>query len=316
MEDGLAARTRLIGSRALHRRDIEVDDGVTWRSNEDLAAFFRYSNWEVRSVRPSRPLRARFAVFPHTTIVHVSSPPAEAYWPRDETSHDRDRVLVVVTTAGALDIETDGVLLQRPGLTVICPGDTPLVARLTADDNEVVYASMSARLLPDVTLPSASHRIDKPVDRSIVAPSVMFMAGLCGISTASTEGAAPLRTAAELVTRSLLLQAIGGVGEPPSLFVRAMELIVLDHADPRLSVRMIAQRLGVSERTLQGAFSSEGTTARSQLRDVRVRAAIRLHTENDGLPYSAISRAVGFGSESALYRALREHDAAEPRAAE
>lgn len=308
MGDGLAERMRLIDSKVMHRSDIEVRDGVEWRSNQELAAFFRFSNFEVRSVEADRPLRARFAVFPHMSIVHVSAPRAEAFWPRDETSLDRDRALVIVTTAGALEIETDGIVLRRPDLTVVCPGESPVVARLTGDDNEIVYSGVPPSFLDAVTLPTASQRIDRAVDRSVVAPSVMFMAGLCGISTSAADAAAPLQAAAEQVVLSLLLQAIGGVVEPASLFVRAMELIVMEHTDPRLTVSGIAQRLGASERTLQAAFNAEGTTARAQLRDVRIRAAIRLHTQNYGLSYSAISRAVGFGSESALYRALREHD--------
>lgn len=161
MGDGLAERMRLLDSKAMHRSDIEVRDGVEWRSNEELATFFRCSNFEVRSVEADRPLRARFAVFPHMSIVHVSTPRAEAYWPRDETSLDRDRALVIVTTAGALEIETDGIVLRRPDLTVLCPGESPVVARLTGDDNEIVYSGVPPSLSGRCDV---AHRV--PADRS------------------------------------------------------------------------------------------------------------------------------------------------------
>jgi AraC-like DNA-binding protein len=118
------------------------------------------------------------------------------------------------------------------------------------------------------------------------------------------------------IARSVVSQIIGENRGRIGLFARAMELIVTEHADPRLSVNVVAHRLGVASRTLQLAFSAESTTVGAQIRDVRARAALRLHTTNPGLTYAAISRAVGFGSESALYRALRQVTVAPAEGAE
>jgi AraC-like DNA-binding protein len=89
-----------------------------------------------------------------------------------------------------------------------------------------------------------------------------------------------------------------------------MQVIVAEHADPELAVETLAARMGVAARTLQLAFSHQGTTAGAQLRDVRARAALRLRSNNPALTYAAIARAVGFGSVSAMYRALARVDEA------
>ncbi|MBO9624928.1 MAG: helix-turn-helix transcriptional regulator [Microbacterium sp.] len=308
MDDRRAERMRLFDSTPMHRADIEVHAGATPSTDEDLASFLRFSSVQLRSLAPHRPLRARFAVFPLLSIVHASSSAAELEWPRDERSADRDRALVIVTVAGALEVETVGPVMRRQEVTVVCPYEAPLIARLTGDDNDVVYASIDPRLLGAITLPTASRTITRPLDRSALAPSLMFLAGLCGIATSGSSAAGALRSTAEDVVRALLVQALGDAAEPLTLFARAMELIVADYADPRLTVGVIAARLGVPMRTLQAAFTASGTTAATQLRDVRARAALRLHRGNGFLTYAAISRAVGFGSESALYRALREVD--------
>ncbi|WP_232304672.1 helix-turn-helix domain-containing protein [Microbacterium sp. XT11] len=290
----------------MHRADFELRDGNVWMRNEELASFLRFSNLQVVSVDPARPLRARFALFPHESFGHVSAPRTTALWPRDENSVDR--VLALITRAGSLEIETEGVVYRRPGVALVCPGDSSVTMSLTGDDNEVLYISASPALLDGVVLPSASGWNPEPPQPELLMPSVLFMAGLCRISTNTPHDAAPLRMAAREVARSVVMQIVGDASEHHGLFSRAMQVIVADHADPELAVKTLAARMGVSTRTLQLAFSNEGTTAGAQLRDVRARAALRLRSNNPAMTHSAVARAVGFGSVSAMHRALARVD--------
>ncbi|MBO9625042.1 MAG: helix-turn-helix domain-containing protein [Microbacterium sp.] len=304
-----AERLRLFDSTVLHRADFELRHGVDWMQNEELAGFLRFSNMRILGVGASRPLRARIALFPFMTFAHVNSSPTEVLWPRDEKSIDR--ALLIITRAGGLDVETDGVVLRRPGVALITPGDDAVTIRLTEEENEVVYASVSPAVLEEVSLPSTSRTETTCPDPAILSPSVMFISGLCRISTRSSDAVAPLKMAARQVTRTLFSQVAGEDPPPPSLFARAMALIVADHADPLFSVGGAARRLGVSGRTLQLAFKAEGTTAIAQVNDVRARGALRLHQTSPSSTAEEIARAVGFASTAALSRALREVDADE-----
>lgn len=314
MDNRRAERLRLFDSKVMHRADFELRDGVPWTRNEELASFLRFSNMQILRVGPDRPLRARLALFPHLTFAHVSSSPAVVLWPRDENSVDR--VLAIVTRVGGLEVETTGVVLRRPGVTLVCPGSSSVTVSMTAEENEVLYASISPALLDGVRLPTVTRFDPSPADPTLLTPAVMFMAGVCRISTSSPSDASPLRLASRQIARTLIAQIIGDVSRPAGLFARAMEIIVADHFEPGLTVAVIAERLGVATRTLQLAFTAENTTVGAQLREVRAREALRLHAGDEALTYAAISRAVGFGSESALYRALREVQTAEPATVE
>ena len=309
MVDRRAERLRLFESRAMHRADFEVRE-PGWQRSEELSSFLRFSNLQVLDIDRSRPLRARFAMFPHLTFAHVAGPRAKILWARD--AHSLDRVFALISRVGDVSLETDGVLLRRgSNYSLLSPSDRPVTVSINSDENEFMYISVSPALLDDVTLPvSSAHHSEVP-DPALLAPSIMFLAGLCRISTTIPFDGSPLRLAAREVARSVILQIIGDSGGRVGLFSRAMELIVAEHADPRLSVNVVAQRLGVANRTLQLAFSAEGTTVGAQIREVRARAALRLHSSNPALTYAAISRAVGFGSESALYRALRQVNTAD-----
>jgi AraC-like DNA-binding protein len=303
-----AERLRLFDAKVMHRADFELRDGNVWMRNEELASFLRFSNLQVLSVGPARPLRARFALFPYKSFAHVSAPETRVLWPRDENSVDR--VLALITRAGGMEIDTDGVVYRRPGVALVCPGDSSVAISLTGDDNEVFYISASPAMLDGVVLPSASGWNPEPPENDVLTPSLLFMAGLCRIATNSAHDASPLRMAAREVARSVFTQIVGDAREHRGLFSRAMQVIVAEHADPELAVETLAARMGVAARTLQLAFSHQGTTAGAQLRDVRARAALRLRSNNPALTYAAIARAVGFGSVSAMYRALARVDEA------
>lgn len=307
MSNRRAERLRLFESKGMHRADFELRD-AGWQRNEELASFLRFSNIQVLEVDRTRPLRARFAMFPHLTFAHVSGPRARIHWARDRNS--LDRVFASITRVGEVSLSTEGVLLRRgAGLSLLSPSIAPVTLNLRAEENEFMYISLSPALLDDIALPVISSQEPEPADPTLLTPAIMFLAGLCRISLGASTDAAPLRVAAQEIARSVIQQVIGDQGGKVGLFARAMELVVAEYADPSLSVSVVAQRLGVASRTLQLAFSAEGTTIGAQLRMVRARAALRLHSSNPALTYSAISRAVGFGSESALYRALRQVDA-------
>ncbi len=309
MIDRRAERLRLFESKTMHRADFEVRQ-AGWQRSEELASFLRFSNLEVQEIDSTRPLRARFAMFPHLTFAHVSGPKARIHWARDRNS--LDRVFALIPRVGDVTLSTGGVMLRRgSGPSVLSPSAAPVTVSLGAADNEFLYVSVSPTLLAGIALPVVTTRTEDSVDPSLLAPAVMFMAGLCRISLNASQDTSPLRLASEEIARSLISQIIGDLGMKVGLFARAMELIVSDYADPRLSVNVAAARLGVASRTLQLAFNAEGTTVGAQIRLIRARAALRLHATNPVLTYSSISRAVGFGSESALYRALRQVDASE-----
>lgn len=89
--------------------------------------------------------------------------------------------------------------------------------------------------------------------------------------------------------------------------IRFTLTFIASHIDQELTVKQIADELGISRRTLELRFRSHlKCTVGNMLTRLRVAAACQLLEETE-LPASDISVDVGFASASSMANALRRH---------
>ncbi|MFZ4841547.1 helix-turn-helix domain-containing protein [Mycetocola saprophilus] len=292
--DGLdfyAARLTVHGSRAL-------------AANTGLANYLRAANIVLHELDDNAPLRLRLAQFPQLSFVRVAMPAIRMEWPRDAQSADRAAIIIIL--GGRIHVRTDGVLLTRePGLFYIPPGTEPLWIDVLDTDNEVLYISLPAGLVADIPLATASAHVPS-LDPSLLAPLLAFTTGLFAVDSEQAPLMAPLRLVAEEVTRSLVRLISGDAPARDYPYARALDLIAVEYHAQSLRIAEIARRLGVAPRTLQAEFARRGDTVSGALRRARVSEARTLRSANPGLSMGEIAHATGFGSASALFRALRD----------
>ncbi|WP_187976104.1 helix-turn-helix domain-containing protein [Mycetocola sp. JXN-3] len=292
--DGLdfyAARLTVHGSRAL-------------AANTGLANYLRAANVVLHELDDNAPLRLRLAQFPQLSFVRVAMPAIRMEWPRDAQSADRAAIIIIL--GGRIHVRTEGALLTRePGLFYIPPGTEPLWIDVLDTDNEVLYISLPAGLVADIPLATASAHVSS-VDPSLLTPLLAFTTGLFAVDSEQAPLMAPLRLVAEEVTRSLVRLISGDAPTRDNPYARALDLIAVEYHAQSLRIAEIARRLGVAPRTLQAEFARRGDTVSGALRRARVSEARTLRSANPGLSMGEIAHATGFGSASALFRALRD----------
>jgi len=99
--------------------------------------------------------------------------------------------------------------------------------------------------------------------------------------------------------------ALGGqAATSPS--IADLQRWMADHVDEDLTVRALARRAGMSERTFARAFRTEtGTTPAAHVEALRIEAA-RRELESTDRTVGAIARSVGFSHPETLHRAFRK----------
>ncbi|TQM11587.1 AraC family transcriptional regulator [Pseudonocardia kunmingensis] len=107
----------------------------------------------------------------------------------------------------------------------------------------------------------------------------------------------PTRRAAIEASRSMLAP-----GEPPSDLVASLETLLAGHLRRPLSMRDVAERLHVTERTLHRRLAEAGVRFRDVANRVRERRATSL-LRHSSVPVSEVATEVGFGDSREFRRA-------------
>ena len=296
-------REQMVGQRRLYRADLSVSPTAA-EHNENLAAYLRSANVRIDSLSADRAAKVRLALLPDLNFVHFVAPPVLATWTRDEDS--LDRVLIVVGRRGTMRAITEAEVITRdPQLILVPPGTAEVQFECTDEINEFFYLTMAPSVLEGISLRESACG-DAPVAEEQLAPALAFIAALCRTSVCSDEQTDVVREAAVAVTRMIASLITAGNDNPAGLYTQAMDVITGEHARTELSASTIGERLHVSARTVQLAFRDRGRTVSGALRDVRVRAAQQLAQDNPTWTRAKLSRAVGFSSVSAYYRAVRD----------
>jgi len=98
----------------------------------------------------------------------------------------------------------------------------------------------------------------------------------------------------------------GGRTRRKVVYEEAMTVIERSYGDYRLSVDGLSQRVFVSRRQLQRAFTEAGTSVQERLHAVRMQHAGKLLRETS-LPVSEITRMVGYRHSAQFAKAFRRY---------
>ncbi len=147
-----------------------------------------------------------------------------------------------------------------------------------------VWTSAGVTAGMDLALAMVEEDHGPEVSRTIARQLVMFVQRPGGQAQFSTQ------LAAQRPTR-----------EP----LRELQAWVVDHLADDLTIRVLAERAGMSERNFTRVFRAEtGRTPASYVETVRVEAA-RALLETTGITVDAIARACGFGTAETLHRRFK-----------
>jgi AraC-like DNA-binding protein len=103
----------------------------------------------------------------------------------------------------------------------------------------------------------------------------------------------------------------GGRSRRRVVYEETLVVIERSYGDPRLSVDGLSQKVFVSRRQLQRAFTEAGTSVQEQLHAVRMQHAAKL-LRDTSLPVSEITRSVGYRHSAQFAKAFRRYYGAAP----
>lgn len=277
----------------------------------DLNEYLSSANLRFRSVSDDSPLQANLAHFASHTFAHVKMPGALVEWPRSPRSSSR--VVVIVTEGDGFTVQAQEPVLERkPGLFLVGPG-TETVRFHASAPTELFFVSCNVDSLSGISMHREPHSDLTPLEASQLRPLTSFVQSLCAITVGAGEDSAlPLAMAGQEVTRALVTMAVGMRPENPDLFILAMQLILRDYSQSDISVQWAAGKLHSSIRTVQSAFTRQGTTFSRELRSIRLKAVSELRKRDHRLSLVDAAQAVGFGSSSAFYRAMKKAQSDHP----
>ena len=274
------------------------------RDDVQLQEYLTSANFRITGLTEGRPLAADLAHYSHTSLAFVSTPPVTIVWNRDEAS--RSRALMLFARTGGLDVTAAVPVVRRGvGAIIVPPGDIPLEISVSQPENELIYVSVDAQVLPAVASELANDRPAPPIPWRSLVPLYAFVRGLCTTPELQQDEPDLLAAAVGSVVDALARTALAGLEPSAGIVARALVVIDEQFRDPRVDLSSIADQLQVGVRTLQAAFAAEGSTVTGELRRVRADSVVRLMVSHPHLTQEQRAHLSGFGSLSALYRALQ-----------
>ncbi|GAA1142833.1 hypothetical protein GCM10009651_28790 [Microbacterium natoriense] len=298
------------GNTSVRRVHFPIPSIRSLEGCEVTGEYLRRVDTRVIGVDDGAPLRARVARVGDIRFWHVASPEIEMQWPSPAPT---TRLLFVMCVSGRMTVEPVFPAGRSSTRVVVIPATTAESRiRFSAPRNE--FFAMS---VPDPgMLTTAGARPAAPaISLDALRPFIGFIDGVTAVDDAEHLDASPLHAAARSVARSMIELVGGSLTDRRCIVTRATDIMLAESDDPRLTTASLADRLDVSPRTLQAAFAKEELTVRGMLRDIRARSARALRRAQPDARSSTLVRATGFGSESAMFRALRELESRDAAAA-
>lgn len=155
-----------------------------------------------------------------------------------------------------------------------------------------MHAAPHDRTEYERTFPGAELRFDTPWSGFVVARSYLKL---------------PMKSADPKLYELILKHAEAMLAELPraeNLTEKVRDLLARELSGGTPSLRHVARRLGMSERTLTRHLEEEGTQFKVLLADLRRRLALR-YVGRSQLPMSEVALLLGFSQAAAFHRAFR-----------
>lgn len=272
----------------------------------EIAECFTLANVTMTSLWSVGPVRARMTAFPHLFFFHVTGPRFEAAWQREPLS--QGRAILVLVLEGEVVINGERV---KPGqLAFVHPDDAQLNVYGDSGMNDLLFVTFGANMLPPGLPPltNIERGVVPRIEPFQLAPCIAFITTLCSPENnvqANDEG--PLEGVAHELVRALVQTIVNVQPEADPVHAKALRILETRYAEQGLNAALVAHDLGLSVRSLQLAFEERGQTVASTLRVIRARAAVANRLANPKMTNVDLAVLSGFGSESSMYRAMRNY---------
>lgn len=313
---GVEIRTRTVPPRSYarglggQRRFAHIPGAVL--DLQRMKEFAGEADFRVLEGDPVR-LAIHSVALPAYTIAHIRSAPFTIEWSREDADAS-SRCVFVFVQCGVLEVSGTGVewTTDGGGLCVIFPGPDPVRIRGREDGEMIFFSFDSAEIEPLSLDPHTIGPLSatSPVFRSAYA--YLQAASLDPMPTPDdAQEMGILRALTRDVARSLVLASVR-TRHRDRLLSEARRIIAQEYRDSQFSPTRLAAELRVSRSTLERAFRHRSLLVAQEIRRHRAHHALSLIAGDAALSTEMIARVSGFGSRSAMSRALREMDAVPP----
>lgn len=289
----------------MHRVNAEIADLDRVEVSHDVRTFLTTANVGLERRTTSSEVTVHIAQFRSLTFVHALMSDVSFRWRRDDISSGR--VLAIIVSRGKVSLSgSENVIDRKSRALLILPG-TEHVVMDVEDESEVVYMGMPLGLVADLVSIENHGYDDADFQERLLSPLFAFVTSMCTLPTKRYTDVGALGEAASEVSRAVARLIVGtAANDGRSLFSRALSVIADDFPNRSLNTEKLAARLSVSPRTLQLAFKKESKTVSGETRRIRAAAAQRIRMERPETSTPKLAELTGFGSVSAMFRALRE----------
>jgi AraC-like DNA-binding protein len=258
--------------------------------------------WHPRG-RIDTTLVAEIAQHPRFGLGHAWSRSAEY-----NLTTAPERTYLVLTVEGGFEFTVDGEAVPADaGSLILLNGEVPTIARTTMETARLVWHIEPTTLHPDRT----PFRYGEPIPTggaAVQALTAMTNTMLQLQPLMNEKAQHHLGLSLENVLTAVVEESgarqHGAPHHRDGLFMAAQTAIGTHFRDPAFSVTRLGRELSVSERTLQAAFSSMGTTPRREIERRRVAEANQIVAAAPTITPRELAARSGFTSTQQLTRAL------------
>ncbi|WP_217135739.1 helix-turn-helix domain-containing protein [Leucobacter chinensis] len=244
--------------------------------------------------------------FPHLFFFHVSEPRFEAEWERGAIQHRR--AILVLALEGAVSV--NGELVEPGQLFFVPPEDAKLSVSGGNGANDFLCITFGVNTLPGLpALSNIEGGIVPHLESQQLAPCVAFIQALCTPENNGDLTVGPLEGVAHELVRALMQTVVDVRSDADPLYTKVVRILEMRYAEQGLNAALVANEIGVSVRSLQLVFEERGETVATTLRVIRARAATANRLVNPKMTNAELALLSGFGSESSMYRAMRDYQA-------
>lgn len=258
--------------------------------------------WHPRG-RIDTTLVAEIAQHPRFGLGHAWSRSAEY-----NLTTTPERTYLVLTVEGGFEFTVDGeTVTADAGSLILLNGEVPTIARTTTETARLVWHIEPTTLHPART----RFRYGEPiptgggaVEALTAMTNTMLQLQPLMNETAQHHLGLSLENVLTAVVEESGHRQHGAPHHRDGLFMAAQTAITTHFRDPAFSVARLARELSVSERTVQAAFTTMGTTPRREIERRRVAEANQLRAAAPRIPPRELAARSGFTSTQQLTRAL------------
>ncbi|NIJ03432.1 AraC-like DNA-binding protein [Paenarthrobacter ilicis] len=267
--------------------------------------------WEIESFESPVSTNVKAVLFNAFAAAHITTRPANLFWPRAEPS-DQRRMIFYFVNRGAIELRgnADHISQTNEGIGVILPGKSPVYLDIKTDTEMIAFSFDTNEIMP-LKVQADSFRISSK-ESPVIRSTYSFLAAL--LSSEESDDVITNLVLRDL-TRDVAIALAKQSTTPETLentAALARQIISFRFRSRTFGVLDLARELGKSRRSLERACRQAGFTVAGELRAVRTNHALRLLAAGDGRSIDTIAGESGFTTSTAMRRSFQHHYGTSP----